>query len=296
MYGSDWKQRQRASAKCDTRNPNATSNSCTELVGTMAKVPLDPHDGHSILNAYVKMRMSLTPVEVVVWFTGSVYAYSDGDSHHLFEVEGYNIGRSVRTSNGFDLLSREVMLYCHPHNNVTVHEFQNPFTGRLNQVLHRWNDPLNVQLRSDDASSMPQVLVAGAHVHMCTDVVENSPNPLPPRRWPVESGGDEYRHTEFSRLIATVADVDDDGDSAPTQVSIIRFGPWLPWMGMGDTPGHLIYRVGGCQLDGYQSLSSQLRTEVEDGHPEFMFAPASLRTPNETEWTMYSKLRRPMLR
>ncbi len=260
----------------------------------MAKVPLDPHDGHSILDAYVKMRMSLTPVEVVVWFTGSVYAYVDGDTHHMFEVEGYNIGRSVRVSNGFDLLAREVLLYCDPHTNATLHEFQNPFTGRLNQVLHRWIDPLNVQLRIDDTASIPQVLIAGTHVHMCTDVVENSPNPLSPRRWPVESGGHHYRHTELTRFIATVADVDDASDSAPTQVSVVRVGPWLPWMGMGNAPGHLIYRVGGCHVDSYQSLPSQLRIEVENGHPEFMFAPASFSGPNETEWTMYSKLYRPM--
>jgi len=261
----------------------------------MARVRLDQHDGHSILDAYVKMRMSLSPVEVVVWFTGSVYAYIDGDSHHLFGVQGYNIGRSMQVSGGYDLLSREVMLYCDPHTNSTLHEFHNPFTGRLNQVLHRWIDPLNVQLRSEDTSSVPQVVIAGTHVHMCTDIAEHSFNPLSPRRWPVESGGDDYRHSEFSRLIATVADVDNDGDSASAQLSVVRLGPWLPWMGMGNAPGHLNYHLGGCQIDTYQSLPSQLRTEVEDGHPEFMFAPASFSAPNETEWTMYSKLRRPMV-
>ena len=263
----------------------------TVRLDTIGRVPIDVRDRVACLEASVRIRASLDPVDIVTWFTGSVYAYVHGEASHLFDVEGYNIGRSGRVDGGFDVLCREMMLYLDPVTGVVLDEFRNPFTGAVSEVRHRWNDPVGIRLRT--VPPTPELVVVGDHLHLRADEFVAEPNPLEPRRWPVESSGIEYRHAECSRLIAAVADVMAGTASAPAQLVAVRIGPWLPWMGMGEAPGRLVYHVGGCKLDGYRSLPGELRRRVEDGHPEFMFAPATRTGPDETEWTAYAAHRRP---
>ena len=103
-----------------------------------------------------------------------------------------------------------------------------------------------------------------------------------------------YQGAELFRFIASKADLEDDTSSSPCHISWVRQGPWLPWMLMGTQPGHLVYHTGGKKLmGGYTELPADTRAKVEAERPEYMFAPATAVTPNETSWTFYAKQRRP---
>jgi Protein of unknown function (DUF1838) len=232
-------------------------------------MPLDTSSAEANIRTFVKIRASLEPVDVVTWFRGGVYAFLPGEGHkHLFTLEGYNIGRAVETEGGYDFLSREAVFYRDPVTDEFIDSWTNPITGETNDVLHIWNDPVNGGFKLNGPRG-PWTLVPdvwGDDVHFSTDVFLLYPNPLQPDAWPRESGGPMYQGAELFR----------------------------PWMLMGTRAGHLVYHTGGKKLmGGYAELPADTRAKVEAERPEYMFAPATMVTPNETSWTFYAKQRRP---
>ena len=257
---------------------------------------LNTADMSSNLDAFIKVRLSLEPVDVVCYFVGNVYAYLPGQqAKHLFVLEGYNIGRAVKVEGGYDLLTREAVFYKDPVTTEIIDHFDNPLTGERNEVLHIWNDPVNQQLRLDGPRAFGNVpVVIGDSVHLNADVFLTYPSALPTAKWPRESGSDTYQGAEIFRFISDRSDIENDSPSAPCHISWVRLGAWLPWMLMGSTPGNLVYHTGGAKLASYAALPADIRAKVEANHPEYAFAPTSVTGPNETSWTYYAKVRKPV--
>lgn len=259
---------------------------------------LDPSSAEANIRTFVKVRASLEPVDVVTWFRGPVYAYLPGvGSKHLFNLDGFNIGRAVEADGGYDFLSREAVFYRDPATDEILTSWTNPITSEDNDVLHIWNDPVNGGFKLNGPRG-PWTLrpeIWDDDVHFSTDVFLLYPNPLQPEAWPRESGGPMYQGAELFRFIASRAALENDSPTAPCHISWVRLGPWLPWMLMGATQaGHLVYHTGGKKLmGGYGELPADIRAKVEAERPEYMFAPTSVSGPNETSWTFYAKERRP---
>ena len=60
--------------------------------------------------------------------------------------------------------------------------------------------------------------------------------------------------------------------SIPSTGTWTRFGPWLPWMEMGDRPGHMIGAWSGRKLAGPQQLPAEFQARVRAEHPELLRA------------------------
>ena len=274
-------------------------NPCSKTaLDSVPSVMLDPSSPAANINAFVKVRASLEPDDVVAWFSGNVYGFVPGVGHrHLYKLEGFNIGRARRVEDGYDFLSREVVFYKDPVTDAILQQVENPYTGVVDEVLHMWNDPVNDGFRLNGPRG-PWTLkpeIWGDVVHFAADMFVLYPNPLPPRRSLRESGGEMYEGAELVRFIASRDAVEDDSPSAPCEISSVRIGPWLPWMLMGSRPGNLVYHTGGKKLvGGYGALPADLRSNVEAHRPEYAFAPTSLVTPNETSWAFYAKEREPV--
>lgn len=258
---------------------------------------LDPSSPAANIDAFVKVRASLEPEDVVAWFSGNVYGFVAGVGHkHLFKLEGFNVGRAVRAEDGYDFLSREAVFYKDPVTDEILQHVENAYTGVVDDVLHIWNDPVNGGFKLNGPRGawtlVPEIW--GDVVHFSTDVFLLYPNPLPPTKYPKESGAAMYQGAELFRFIASRAALEDDSACAPCEISWVRIGPWLPWMLMGDRPGNLVYHTGGKKLlGGYAELPADIRAYVEANRPEYAFAPTTLVTPNETSWTFYAKERGP---
>jgi predicted heme/steroid binding protein len=251
------------------------------------------------LRAFVKTRATLVPgQEVVFWFGGEIHAnIDDTGTQHLFSFEGYNIARCVKIEGGWRLLTREVGLYRDPASRrILDGSWRNPLTGHENQVVHVWNDPVNLQfLERNPRDGKPfQVPFTRVGADLCwhIEIFLRYPNPLPPSDFPTESASAFYESAELFQLYARIDDLRNPNlVSVPCQGSWVRMGQWLPWMEMGDRPGRLIYHCFTKKLEnGYRDLPQDIREYVEQHHPEYTEAPSNFMTPNETSWTYFRKL------
>ena len=71
---------------------------------------------------------------------------------------------------------------------------------------------------------------------------------------------------------------------------MIRFGPWLPWLEKGLTPGGCLYNAPFFKLDSVNDLPDTLYQWTLDNYPEYLHAPRNYSTPNLTSWRVFKKI------
>lgn len=259
---------------------------------------LDLDDPAVNFDCFMRTRGDLSGEEVVFYWTGSVYSFVPGErSRHLFEVDGYNIGRLVEHENGFMLLTREVFVYRDPETGEILRHWQNPFTEEEVEVVHVMNDPVNSFMPRSDGDwqfSMPFTLLDDRMVSWNLDVLLAYPSPLPVDSFPLNSASDLYQGAELFHFFVNSEDLENGQlTSVPCSISWTRFGQWLPWMRMGQRPGYLVYHCSGCKLaGGIETLPEDMISMVRDKDPVFLSSPEEWSSPNETSWTYFRKLSR----
>jgi hypothetical protein len=72
-----------------------------------------------------------------------------------------------------------------------------------------------------------------------------------------------------------------------------RIGPYLPWMLMGPSPGHLFYRSATKKISGPQDLPPQLVAYTRSRYPEWLEFPTDWSTPMESSFDVYKHERKP---
>lgn len=256
--------------------------------------PVDLGDQAQALRTFMKSRAALDGSDAVVWFAGTVHAWEPSGVHTvLFGFEGYNVARAVEADGGFDLLSREAVFYTDPPTGAILEKWDNPFTGETVQVVPVWNDPVNFPLRLDGPRPIHVTGMAlGDDVCFHQDIFLAYPSPLPRAEFPASSQDDLYKAAELFQYFSPADELlADDVVSASTRVTWTRLAPWLPWMGMADRPGTLVYHGRGMKLaGGVDDLPTSIREAVEAAKPEFLTAPTAITGPNETSWTYFKKL------
>ena len=249
------------------------------------------------LRALMKARASLDGTDSVNWFAGDVHAWEPGGKHtHLFGFEGFNIARATEVDGGFDLLTREAVFYLDPRTRGILERWKNPWTDEEVDVVHVWNDPVNMRFREQ----MPWGPFRTPYFEMTGDVLFKMdvflayPSPLTRAEFPESSQDDTYQAVEMFGFACARADLDDDAlASVPTRVSWTRIAPWLPWMRNGGRPGQLVYHCEGNKpAGGYADLPGWIRDYVEANKPEYATAPTAWSEPNETSWTYFKRVAR----
>jgi predicted heme/steroid binding protein len=253
-------------------------------------------DSSENLKGFIKTRGCLTPdVPFVFWWSGDIYSLiEDEPSRHLFEFEGFNIGRMKRVDGGWRLLTRELAVYKDPKTHEILEHWKNPLTDELCEVVHVLNDPVNQEflLRGPRGSFKAPIVRNGSDIFWHAEIFLKYPSPLKREMFPQGIQNDEYQSAELFQFYTKEEDLKRaDCPYSPSQFSWVRIGQWLPFMKMGDRPGRLLYHCRGKRLErGYEDLSPQIRTFVERYHPQYMDAPTNYSTPNETSWTYFKKL------
>ena len=107
---------------------------------------------------------------------------------------------------------------------------------------------------------------------LSTDMHLNYPNPLQPDKWPRESSGPKAQVTEMMRYFVKQADLENPKLTAvPYHGTWHRITPWLPWMLMGQTPGHCMYASTMVGFDSIEKLPKHvrgLRDEAQARHAQ----------------------------
>ncbi len=261
---------------------------------------LDPDDPDDAIKISRKWSCSLVDGEpVIYWWSGSMYSRVPGERDRLlFNVQGMNI-RTCGTvtdpvrGEGYRSVSREVMFYLDPETNEVLREWENPWTGEINEVIHVANDPVNARRPSFpyDADGKPLAKFRGTvkngRVFTTGAVPLFYTNPM---------GGDyqeyvggSYHAMEMFNSFAYEDEVFDPEVPSNMKKSLgwARVSKWLPWMEMGDRVGMMVATTVGRRMKDFDSLPDVVKDEIMLNHPEYTEAPPlDDDRPNDTTWTI----------
>ncbi len=246
------------------------------------RTPAPPTATGIEVSAFQRMRASAKEgAQVLFTWTGEIHELRPGVANPsrepLFTFQGYNIGRTVPSEDGqTQLLSREVTLYLDGDGEI-LDCWVDPAAGSgVGHVVHHvQNDGVNFTL-----TDRPPRIVDDRAIWTLTLPV-SYPSPLSVEELPDHASGELYQSLEMFTFEAALADVQDTAqDSVPARLSWSRVGPWLPWMGRGQTPGWLVYHGTGNKLPGgFEELPDSLRSWVQEHAPALASAPTSAAGP-----------------
>jgi hypothetical protein len=254
---------------------------------------LNLNKSEDLLTAYVKVRGSLDPkVETVVYDEGVIYAVLPNQPiKALFKFQMYNIARFEKTDSGYNLITREMLVYEDVKTGEILNKWYNPFTKDSVEVLHVWNDPVNSRSMSK-GFSLPYMKLSNNRICLYIDVPLFYPSPLKKAEWPQNSRSDMYQAAELFQFFVSEKDVQNKKlKSVPFDIAWNRFSDFLPWMRMGDSPGHMMYSSRGSKLKGgWNDLPQNIKDFVLKTAPEYQHAPDKYTAPNMTSWKYFKKV------
>jgi hypothetical protein len=268
--------------------------------GSVGAAPLDPAKTADALVISRKIACSTVDGEPALYYwRGAAYSRRQGEAdRHLFDVEGMNIRAcaGAKDGDGFDLVSRELLIYTDPKTGAALKTWTNPWTGEAVEVLHVANDPVNGKFRSKSRTGAPYKwdgVIGGGSWWQTATVPLFYPNPLA-SAYQTEIGG-TYHATEMFNFFGESGSLLDPARTRAEKVTVgwVRISDWLPWMMMGGREGVIYFSTAGRRLDAFDELPAVLKSEIAKNYPEYA-APPPLddSRPNMTSWKYYDAVKK----
>lgn len=235
-------------------------------------------------------------------FEGRAYSRVPGEKdRHLFNLLGINVRQCSTHADpvrgeGFRSVSREIMVYLDKDTGEMIDTWENPWTGKTNEIVHVANDPVNMRAirweKDNDGNPGRPVTLRryGDMVAASFEVPLFYPNPL---------GGDyqqyvggtyhamEIFNTFYSADAALDSSVASIGD---TRLAWARVAQWLPMLEMGSKPGLMVFNATGFSTFDKSQIPEKLARILDERYPLYWTPPpADDKRPNETSWTVFKK-------
>lgn len=232
----------------------------------------------------------------------------------LFNFEVFSTIRVLRQSDGnYQRMCKETIFYTDPTTGAVLDEWTNPYTGERVKVVDVHNDPYNWVIASTvQPPAMPGLInngqaVAGGKpflqhwlelgpdtIVMVEDGHGYYPNRLDPAHWPRESSGPMIQSSELFRYFISRADMEDPTKThLPHNGSWVRVQPWLPWMLMGTTPGHVMYDGVFRPSRTLDYFSPAVIARIRERYPDYLTAPTTWYGPNYSSLEHYAREQKP---
>ena len=247
------------------------------------------------------------------WYKGTVMGVRPGEAvRKLVGFEGFSFARLVDRGDGvYRKLLREVGFYTDLKTGEVLEEYVNPYTNETVKVVHIANDPFNIELgpnfpkppaygglNESKVPDIPFILpwqeTSDGNILLQIGVNLFYPSALQPDKWPRESSGPM---NQVSEMFNYVIDKDLMANPEVTTVgfsgSWSRITPWLPWMLMGQTPGHCHY---DCVMGAYKDmdiLSPKIREYAEKNYAKYFDAPTTWGEPSLSSLERYAIEQKP---
>ena len=135
---------------------------------------------------------------------------------------------------------------------------------------------------------------AGDIITLNTDMHLYYPNALQPDKWVRESSGPMAQVSEMMRYFVSAKDLENpELTSVPFTGTWNRITPWLPWMLMGQTPGHCLYMSTMIKSDSIDIIPQHVRDFSEERYPGMLSAPTEDYGPSISSLEYYSREQTP---
>ncbi len=240
---------------------------------------------------WVKTRSSLDQNQssFLTW-TGSIYAFVPGEKRNrLFKMVGMSVSRCIPTEEGgWDFTSRELTYYLHPETGEILRKWENPWTGASLTVMHIANNPVQGHFKGKFPAQVEEDSTT-----FVFDIFSTYPNPLAEDpKFTNYSPNPTYQAAELFKITVPTEELLNPEILSVSKLQLCwdRIGPWVPWMKMGDLPGHLIYSAYGAKVSGFTELPQLLQNEINTRVPLYKDAPPSfLDVEDVTSWIYFQK-------
>ena len=244
------------------------------------------------------------------WFKGFIMAIRPNKPIlDALGFQGFGVSRLEKQADGsYAKILREVGLYTDLRTGEVLEEWKNPMTNENVRVVHIANDPFNYviedhfpeppkfgDLNQEEIPKIPFILPwqqRGDRLDMEIHINLFYPNALDPKKWVRESNGPMVQVSEgFAYHVDANKMQDANYTTLPYSGTWNRITPWLPWMHMGQTPGHMMYSAFmGSGEDLEQVHSRQVLDYVEKHYPKYFTAPETYdpNTPSLSSLELYA--------
>ena len=271
------------------------------LVGVapaQAQGALDLSTPLGTLLAWMKLHTSLEDGDLYYWYRARMDVAQSGEPIGTFigyeTLYRFQVKRLA--SDSFEVTRWETSVFTDPATNAPVDEMVNPMNGRTIQPFHFKEGPVTFAY----TTQRPRIVgspvigtgetafeldwaVVGDDLWASRELFVSFPHPLKPKEWPLESHGEMLHFSNISTVRGSLAEVQDpDVVSARCQYTYQATARWMPWMLMGATPGHMIWRAQGAKFTDPDDLPAASRALFQARHPEVFEA-----TPWEGHRSMY---------
>ena len=216
----------------------------------------------SALQRFMKLHASVVDGRIPWYYTGRIYAALGANAPvHLFNFEGTEIYWVKRLgADDWRVSSSTLTFYRDRTSGEYLDAFENPLTGR-------------------SVSVRPNVLRAkiAFGTRVSAPGYEISPGNLLPWQMEVQAlGGTVWLTTsrylasapqpwiEVQSMLGPEKTVNDPRvASVSSTFSSTYLAPWLAWLDMGETAGHLVWHAAGCKLSGIDEIPSSYRERAQ---------------------------------
>lgn len=266
-------------------------------------------------DAWARMHGDLNPdKEKITSCSGTILAVQAGTKvKEILGFESFLVTRLLPLEGGsYRRLNREVIYYRDVRSGELIDQWTNPWTDEVVDVVQVANDPFNYTISDTlilapedfggDSKPEPRKIplifpwkrMNDETLTLTTDMHLYYPNALDPKKWVRESSGSMVQISEMMRYFVSIKDLENPKlTSVPHVGTWNRVTPWLPWMLMGDTPGHLLYMGTMTCADNLDIVPKDAQEYARKHHPQFLSAPTEDYGPSLSSLELYARNQTP---
>ena len=268
-------------------------------------------------DAWARIQADINPEnEAFTYATGQVLGIKPGEKvKELCSFDVFLATRLIPNEDGsIRRLNKEVIFYKDSRSGEYLKTWTNPWTGEEVDVVHVFNDPFNYTISeylilapedfNPDVDAKPEPVkiplifpwqqIDDDRIMLTTDMHLLYPNPLQPDKWPRESSGPMAQVSELFRYFVSKKELEDPNlTSVKYEGSWQRITPWLPWMLMGDEPGHVLYASSMFGSSSRDIIPQKCQEFSEANRPGFLSAPTEDYGPSISSLEYYAKEQTP---
>jgi hypothetical protein len=263
---------------------------------------------------FARLEADTTPGRFVHgYMTGTVMGVRDNEPvRPLFGFEVFSGVRVVKQPNGdYKRMCRELVFYRDLATREILDEWTNVYTGEKVRVVDVANNPFNYVI-SDHYPDPPSYgglnkekpprrpflldwqILNDDIVALNSDIHLYYKNALDPATWPRESAGPMNRVSELFRYVIRREDLENPAlTHLPNTGVWNRITPWLPWMLMGQAPGHVVYAGMFSTVKSVDSVPPAVARRVKERYPLYLAAPDVWEEPSYSSLENYARTQKP---
>ena len=239
-------------------------------------VPEDAPDMSLPLNNLInliRMQASLDSTSQTPWhYNGTLSAQIASEQPiPMVNIEGMESYRVFPLNDGsYEILGNMLTFFRDIDTGKMIREYQNPFTGKINQVLPN--------IRQASLGRGLNISTMGARPKAFIDQMPDKPLLLdwtfgPETVWlqndtAYPPGLSEPRMQKSTMFAPLDQFLDQNVISLPSLFSATVLMPWLPWMDMNEVEGHTLWHASGVKLKSINQLPEEYFTRMMAEHPE----------------------------